>query len=307
MTNTGNVNLTNVLVTDSLTSLSQTIPRLAPGATQTFNPTYTVTQSDVCAPIRNTATANGTDPCGKPIGPVTALFSVDSVYNADLSIVKTANITTATVGTVIGYTINVSNTGNVNLTNVLVTDVKLGLSWTIPNLTPGASQTFNPTYTVTQSDICAPINNTATANGTDPCGGAVGPENASVSVPTTFSPALAITKTANVSFATVGTVIGYTINVSNTGNVNLTNVLVTDVKLGLLQTIPNLIPGASQTFNPTYTVTQADICAPINNTVTANGTDPCGGAVGPESASVSVPTTFSPALAITKTANVSSA
>jgi uncharacterized repeat protein (TIGR01451 family) len=274
--NTGNVNLTNVLVTDVKLGLSQTIPNLIPNASQTFSPSYTVTQADICAPIYNTATANGTDPCGGAVGPESASVSVPTRFSPSLAITKTANVSSATVGTVIGYNITVNNTGNVNLTNVLVTDSLTGLSETIPLLTPGASQTFNPSYTVTQADICAPINNTATANGTDPCGGAVGPESATVSVPTSFSPSLAITKTANVSSATVGSVIGYTINVANTGNVNLISVRVTDSLTGLSETIPTLAPGATQTFNTIYIVTESDICGVIENTATANATDPCG-------------------------------
>ncbi|MGB3459413.1 MAG: PKD domain-containing protein, partial [Halobacteriota archaeon] len=49
-------------------------------------------------------------------------------YTADLKITKTANVSSATVGTVIGYNITVNNTGNVNLTSVLVTDSLTGLS-----------------------------------------------------------------------------------------------------------------------------------------------------------------------------------
>jgi uncharacterized repeat protein (TIGR01451 family) len=99
---------------------------------------------------------------------------VASSYTAGLSITKEANVTSATVGTVIRYTINVSNTGNATLTSVLVTDSLTGLNETIPLLAHGATQTFNTTHTVTEPEICGPISNTATANGTDPCGVAVG-------------------------------------------------------------------------------------------------------------------------------------
>ena len=304
VTNIGTINLTNVVVTDD------------PGVIVTCpNNTLLIGENMSCTAAAGTATAgqyaNSGNASGVPQGGGSSVSDTDPSHyfgcDPDINITKEANVSSATIGTVIGYNITVKNTGNVNLTSVLVTDVKLNLSHTIANLIPNASQSFYQTYTVTESDICAPINNTATANGTDPCGGAVGPVSASVSVPTTYTTGLSITKTANVTSATVGTVIGYNITVNNTGNVNLTNVLVTDSLTGLSQTIPNLIPNASRTFNPSYTVTQADICAPINNTATANGTDPCGGAVGPETASVSVPTTLSPSLAITKTANVSSA
>jgi uncharacterized repeat protein (TIGR01451 family) len=256
-TNIGDVTLSGVTVTDSnlgTVMMSPTTLDPAGGTSTVATGTLTldITEANLCLPITNTADAYATDPCNVQLMTKTSNeITVTPGYGADFTIVKSADKTSATVGTVIGYNITVNNTGNVNLSNVLVTDNLTGLSQTITTLVPNASQTFNPSYTVTQADICAPINNTATANGTDPCGGAVGPESASVSVPTTFSPSLEITKTANVSSATVGTVIGYNITVNNTGNVNLTNVLVTDSLTGLSQTIPSLVPNASQTFNPT--------------------------------------------------------
>jgi uncharacterized repeat protein (TIGR01451 family) len=210
-------------------------------ATGTYNVTLNVTDVHNCM---NSKTR-----------PVVALN-----YTADLAITKTANVSNATVGTVIGYNITVNNTGNVDLTNVLVTDVKLGLSQTIATMVPNASQTFNPTYTVTQADICAPINNTATANGTDPCGGAVGPVNASVSVPTTSSPDFTIEKSADVSTATVGEIITYTYTVNNTGNAQLTIVAVTDSLLGVVTMSPTTVAvGGTATGQLTYTVTQTDV------------------------------------------------
>ncbi|NQE53186.1 hypothetical protein C5S29_06300 [ANME-1 cluster archaeon GoMg3.2] len=226
-------------------------------ASGTYDVTLTVTDSNEC-----------TNSTTRPV--------VASGYTAGLAITKEANVTSATVGTVIGYTISVSNTGNVNLTSVLVTDSLTGLSETIPILALGASQIFNTTHTVTESELCAPISNTATANGTDPDGDLVGPVSASVGVTPGYTAGLSVIKGANVTSATVGTVIGYTISVSNTGNVNLTSVLVTDSLTGLYETIPTLAPGASQTFNTTYTVTELDISGWIINRATANGTDPCG-------------------------------
>jgi uncharacterized repeat protein (TIGR01451 family) len=121
-------------------------------------------------------------------------------YTAGLFVEKGANVTSATVGTVIWYTINVTNTGNANLTSVLVTDSLTGLSETIATLAAGATQTFNTTHTVTESEICAPISNTATANGTDPCGRAV-VASGTFHVTLTYDAELSIVKTANVTSA----------------------------------------------------------------------------------------------------------
>ena len=101
-------------------------------------------------------------------------------------------------------------------------------------------------------------------------------------------PDITITKTADVSsYSSVGTVIHYTVVVSNTGNVTLTNIIVNDPLTGLNQTIASLAPGASRTFNPTYTITQNDINRGyLNNTARANYN--FGGTPYSESASVQI-------------------
>jgi uncharacterized repeat protein (TIGR01451 family) len=193
-------------------------------------------------------------------------------------IIKGANVTAAPIGTVIGYWINVTNTGGVNLTDVLVTTGGIErLNEIIPRLAPHKTETLHMNYTVTETDVCTQwIRNIATANGTDPCN-----ETLEVSGPFDVRPGgyvatLSITKEANVTLATIGTVIGYWINVTNTGNVNLTSVLVRDNLTGLNETISTLAPGATRTFNTTYTVTELNLSGWIINRATANGTDPCG-------------------------------
>ena len=58
------------------------------------------------------------------------------------------------VGDVITYNITVTNTGNVALTNIVVTDPLTGLNQTI-SLQPGADRIFNTSHTITQNDINA--------------------------------------------------------------------------------------------------------------------------------------------------------
>ena len=71
VTNSGNVTLTSVRVTDPLPGLSAvTCPlgTLAPGASETCTATYTTTQADVNAGgVTNTGTASGRPPTGPPV------------------------------------------------------------------------------------------------------------------------------------------------------------------------------------------------------------------------------------------------
>ncbi|MCR9017531.1 DUF11 domain-containing protein, partial [Aquiflexum gelatinilyticum] len=73
--------------------------------------------------------------------------------------------------------------------------------------------------------------------------------SASESVTATQSPALSITKTATENtFAAVGDELNYTVVVTNTGNVTLSNVAVSDPLTGLNTTIASLAPLASESI-----------------------------------------------------------
>ncbi|MCH7415888.1 hypothetical protein MM213_20475, partial [Belliella sp. R4-6] len=295
--NDGNVTLTNVAVNDPLTGLSETIAVLAPGDSETFTTTYTVTQADIDGgSVQNVASATGTDPDGDPTDPATDEEEVDGpVLNPSLVVVKTATSVNgdagatsfSAVGDVIAYSIEVSNDGNVTLTNIEVEDPLTGLSETIAELAPGDSETFTTSYTVTQADIDAgSVLNVASATGTDPDGEPTDPTTDEEEVDGPGSnPSLVVVKTATsvngdagaTSFSEVGDVIAYSIEVSNDGNVTLTNIEVEDPLTGLSETIAELAPGDSETFTTSYTVTQADIDAgSVLNVASATGTDPDG-------------------------------
>ena len=77
------------------------------------------------------------------------------------------------MGQEIEYTITATNTGNLTLTNVSITDPKLGtLTCTQPvSLAPGETLTCTGVYSITQADLnFGSVANTATADSdqTDP-------------------------------------------------------------------------------------------------------------------------------------------
>ena len=72
----------------------------------------------------------------------------------------------------------------------------------------------------------------------------------------------------------LGEKIAYRVTVTNTGNVELTNIVLNDT-LVPLEPIERLAPGASQDIDYTYTVTEKDVAAgTVVNTVTGTGTTP---------------------------------
>ncbi len=317
VTNTGNVTLDPVTVTDPMVGLSAIAcphSSLAPSATETCTATYTTTQADVDRGVlRNTGTAHGTPPQGPDVT-ATASLCIPACQSPSIALKKTASVGSFSApGTLITYFYKVTNTGNVTLDPVTVTDPMVGLSAiSCPetSLAPSASETCTATYTTTQADVDRGVlRNTGTAHGTPPKGPDV-TATSSLCIPACQHPAIKLKKTASVgSFSAPGTLITYSYKVTNTGNVTLDPVTVTDPMVGLSAiSCPetSLAPAASETCTATYTTTQADVDRGVlRNTGTAHGTPPKGPVVTAMS-SVCIPAQQSPAITIKKTASVSS-
>jgi uncharacterized repeat protein (TIGR01451 family) len=292
--NTGNDNLTSIAVTDSklgpVTCPTPPAPGLAPGHAEKCTATYTVTQADVDAGhVVNTATATGTDTDGN-----TSPDSQDSVDTGTVTpaptvaIEKTATVSPSAdqggvkVGDTIAYSYVVTNTGNVDLASVAVSDPAAGpVTCPVPpspGLAPGDSETCTATtaHTVTQADVEAgSVADTATATGTDTQGTVSPPSDPSTAVVPAAPPVLrvSLTKKGTVTPAAdqgalkVGDTIRYNYVVTNTGNVYLSTVRVFDPVVGHVTCpvppSPGLAPGGSETCtaDKAYTVTQADVDA----------------------------------------------
>ncbi len=276
MTNTGNVTLTSVGVDDpKVGSVSCPDTTLVPGASTTCTATYTLTQADVDAgQVANTATVSGTPPTGDPVtGTDSVTTPIDQAPSIALD--KTAGAPSgATAGSTIDYTFIVTNTGNVTLTSVGVDDPKVGsVSCPDTTLVPGASTTCTATYTLTQADVDAgQVVNTATAGGTPPTGDPVTGTD-SVTTPIEQTPSISLTKSADVtSELMAGDLVNYTFLLTNTGNVSLDTIEVSDPMLEAVTCpVTTLAPGESTTCTaPAYTVTMEDANrGQIVNTATA--------------------------------------
>ncbi|WP_162230658.1 DUF7507 domain-containing protein, partial [Nitratireductor soli] len=319
--NTGNVTLTDVVVTDSRATVSGSpIPSLAAGAVDTTSVTgvYTVTQADVDAgDVDNVASASAKDPNGddvpkqsrppggNPGDPTRPPGGVQKV--SDYDFVKEAAHVDANsngrmdAGETIDYTFTVTNTGNVTLTDVAVTDSRATVSGSpIASLAPGVVDmtSVTGTYTITQADIDAGnVDNVADANAKDPDGNDVpkrsSPPGGNPGDPT--SPPGGVQQVADYDFVKeathddandngfvdAGEVINYTFTIENTGNVSLTNIVVTDSKATVSGSPISgpLAPGDVDSTSVTgvYTVTQADIdSGNVDNVASASAKDPNG-------------------------------
>ncbi len=312
VTNTGPVTLTNITLSDTLAGLTLSggpITSLAPGASNNsaFSGTYAITQADINAgQVTNQATTTGTDPYGNDVTDQSGTANDNDTplvtpinQGPQIALIKTADTSAlgdpVQAGDVITYGFTVTNTGNVRLTNVTLTDVLAGLTISggpIATLEPGAidSTTFSGTYALTQADIIAgQVTNHATVSGDDPSGNPVTDDSGTANdndtptvVPLNQVPAIDLDKVADTSGlpngAQVGDVIPYNFIVTNTGNMILTNVTVTDLLPNIVlngSPIPQLDPGQvdNTTYTATYTVTQADVLAnEVINDASVTGT-----------------------------------
>jgi uncharacterized repeat protein (TIGR01451 family) len=168
VTNDGNATLTNVVVTDALAPgcarTSADIPGLAsmaPGATIT----YACSLANVTGSFTNIAIATGHPPLGPDVSAqdTAAVTVVAPAAHPAITIVKNPKSQTVTSGGTATFTITVTNTGDVTLTNVTVSDpLSPNCNKTIGTLAPGASSS----YTCTRANVTSNFTNVAVASGT---------------------------------------------------------------------------------------------------------------------------------------------
>ena len=169
---------------------------------------------------------------------MTATDSVEITIDAPIGVALDKQATTPTSnvpGGTITYSFTVTNTGNVTLDPISVTDPVLGpVTCPAAPLAPGATVNCTPvSYTLTQADVDAGHKaNTATAVGVGR-GSLTAPATDNTDTPIVPGPAITLDKVAGTpSGSTAGSTIGYTFLVTNSGNVTLTGIAVTDPTVG---------------------------------------------------------------------------
>jgi len=286
VTNTGGQDLTNITVADPLApACAQTIASLPVGATTNWLCTVT----NVTADFTNIVTATVTPPVG-PSRTVTDTGVVD-VINPAIAIAKTPDLQLVRAGGTVTFTIAVTNTGDVTLTNVTVSDPNApACAQTIGTLGVGQSTS----YTCIVANVTQGFTNVATATGTPPVGPAVTASDPAVVQQ--INPAIAIAKTPDLQQVLSGGTVTFTIAVTNTGDITLTNVTVSDP----------LAPACSQTIgvlgvgqSTSYTCVVTNVTSPFTNEATATGTPPVGPAV--TARDTAVVQVIGPSILVTKT------
>ncbi len=313
VTNTGNVTLTGIALSDDNdnNNLSCPLTTLAPTASMTCTATHTFTQAELDAKgspaagsgqLKNTVTATSNE-----ASPATDSLSIPIVQTPALKLEKSAFPTTYDhVGELITYTYTVTNIGNVTVVGqISITDDKLTV--TCPptaSLAPGASLTCTATHVVTQADLDAgQIANVASASN-----GVVTSPPDTVTVGADQRPSLTVAKSSPTTSLAAPQTVSYSYVVTNTGNVTLTGISLADDNVSGTVTCPGttLAPGASMTCTATHAFTQAELDADgspvaesgeLTNNVTVSSDQ-----VPDVSDSLSIPIEQSPALTLVKSA-----
>ena len=286
--NTGEVKLTNIAITEDAFSGSGELPdpefvsssqdsaegTLIAGESATYTAVYSVTQADIDAGyLENAATVTGYDPDKAPVTDSDD-ETIEAVQNVSIGIDKEADVAIYdAVGAIINYTIEVTNRGNITLTEVelkddLLTDLKLDddsdFTGSLGDMAPGDSVTVTGSYTITQSDLDqGSIENIATVTGYFE--GVKYEKSDKAIVKADQKAEIKLTKRANVrTYSNEGDLIKYTFKIENTGNVTLYNVKLNDPTAVLSGgPIAELAPGEvdRDTFTGTYKITRSDLYA----------------------------------------------
>ncbi|CAL8975928.1 hypothetical protein PROP_01801 [Propionicimonas sp. T2.31MG-18] len=273
-------------------TLTWAIPALAPGASTSVSYTAVVTADG--ATITNTVA---------PVGDAGSCTSCSTTqYTPSWTLAKTSDPASGAVvapGSTVGYTLTVTNTGPAPLNGAIVSDdvsdvvdeATLGtlpdgltrggdtLTWAVPAVAPGG--TASATYTATVTVAGATLRNTATPAST----GGTCPDECST---TTYTPSWTLAKSSPLDGATVapGTVVAYTLRVTNTGPAALRGALVgddlsdvlDDADLGVLPpgaslvgstltwAVPDVAPGASVSLDYSATVRPGALGVSLRNT-----------------------------------------
>ncbi|MDH6280876.1 DUF7507 domain-containing protein [Prescottella agglutinans] len=336
VTNTGNVTVSDLEVTDkqtapakdeNLSPMQCPATSLAPNETMKCTADYTVTQADIDnGSIKDVAKATGKSPKGDPVeSPESKKEIGTNGLTPGLTIVKSSTATEFTkVGEKVPYTFEVTNTGAVTVSDLEVTDKQIApakdenlspMQCPATSLAPNEKTTCTADYTVTQADIDnGSIKDVAKATGKSPKGDPVeSPESEKEIGSVKLDPKLAVVKASTATEITkVGQKVPYTFEVTNTGNVTVSDVKVTDKQaapakdenLSAMQcpASTTLAPGESMTCTAEYTVAQADLDnGKVKDTAKATGKSPKGDPVESPESKKEIPTSgLTPDLTIVK-------
>lgn len=326
VTNTGNVALNPVSVVDALpiglTYVSDNKSGTVNGKTITWSNVGSLSSGsfatiDLVASIdgaqygtlTNSVSATGTPPTGS--NAVSSTIATVQALHSSISVTKTASPNQGSPGTNVDFKIRVTNTGDVTLNYVSVSDFlptgityvsdnKSGtvngkqISWSVGSLSSGSFATIDLVASIDGTQY-GTLGNSVGVAGTPPTGTSV--SSGTTATVQALSPGVSITKTPSPNQGSPGMNVNFGITVRNTGGDTLNTVKVVDVlPAGLIYISDNksgTVDGKTITWNnvgPLSAGSSASIglvaqidgtqLGTVTNTVNVTGIPPTGNSVG---------------------------
>ena len=291
VTNTGNVTVSEIAVVDDQ-GVVVTCPKTVLAVAEAM--TCSGTGSAVAGWYRNLGTVTGT------FQQTNVQAQDSSTYfgsNPSLSLNKETNgsdAPTIPVGSPVTWTYQVTNTGNVPLSSLLVTDDQ-GVSVSCPETMLAVTETIQCSATGTA--VAGPYSNIGTATASY-----LGRSVSDTDTSTYFgaAPRIDIQKSPDSQTVIVGGTVTFTITVANTGNVPLSDIVVSDpASTDCDRTFANIPVDRSVS----YTCTKSGVMTSFTNLITA--TAKSGGITISDTDSADVIVDFLPDITLSKIADVS--
>ena len=201
------------------------------------------------------------------------------------------------------YEYLVTNTGNVTLTGISLSDDndEDDLSCPFTSLVPAGDMACTATHSFTQAELDAggTLDNIVTASSNE-----ASDATDDLSIPITQSPALTVEKSSETTGLSAPATVTYEYLVTNTGNVTLTGISLSDNndEDDMVARVTTLAVGAHMTCTATHSFTQAELDAggTLDNIVTASSNEAL-----PVTDDLSIPITRNPALTVEKSSTTS--
>ncbi len=278
VSNSGDITLVDVVVINNRSGTNTPVfgpITLAPGESANFKSSY-IYQADFCG--TDTVTAEGYSICEIPVSASVTTTCEVAPTNPGIAVTKDCPLLNTPRGGLYVSTGTVINTGNVTLVDVfVVNNMPTNNTPVIGPITlaPGASTNYSLSFTAPVD--CCEIVDTVTALGNDLCSGITVQARATTACPLLTIPGIAVSEICPPTIIPPGGQFYFDGSVTNTGDVNLTNVLVYSIRSGGITNLVfgpiELAPGESAPFTGNYTVGVGG--NPQTDILEATGMDTC--------------------------------
>ncbi|MDR4395182.1 DUF11 domain-containing protein, partial [Bacillus paranthracis] len=250
----GSVTVNNTVLPAADPNIGFSIPNIASGQLTTITFQVSVTNLPVVNPTPNTANIVYDFIFNPDFAPIqkstTSNTTFVQINDADIVSLKTVDLTSVTIGDILTYTTTLTNIGNADATAVVFTDnIPIGTTFidgsvlvnNIPQLNANPSTgilvgTIAPntsipvTFSVTVVSLPAAsgrIQNQSTSRYTINSEEQISTSN--ITFTEVISANIIATKTTPIQYADLQTIIPYTISITNNGNIQVENIIVTDI------------------------------------------------------------------------------